>query len=134
MELMRIEQADRQTDLLSNDPNWLRQIGVVAHEDRHLEPLTVGVSQQVGSEIHVRPFSSVLSTQTLCAGSTLVSVVNWPYFGKPGQTEMEGKPGQENQDGKPGQTESVSERRLEIRVRNREIHVGGVPGWGPKDT
>src|SRR5580693_986633 len=32
------------------------------------------------------------------------------------------------------QTESVSERRLEIRVRNREIHVGGSACVGDRRT
>jgi hypothetical protein len=53
MELVRIEQTDRETNLLCDNPDRLRQVGVVGYKDSHLESPTIGVPQQVGSEVHI---------------------------------------------------------------------------------
>lgn len=54
VKLMRVEDSDWQPNLLGDDAYRLRQIGVVRDENRYLEPLCVGVPQQVGREIHIR--------------------------------------------------------------------------------
>ncbi len=86
MKLVRIENADREAKFLGNDPDWFRQIGVVRYQDSNLKLPGVGIAQEMGRQIDVRPFSSVLSTQTFCAGSKFVRYIGtecvrkWPYL------------------------------------------------------
>ncbi len=54
VKLMRVEDSNWQPILLGDDTRWLRQIGIIGDQNRHLEPFHVGVPQQVGSEVHIR--------------------------------------------------------------------------------
>ena len=54
VKLMWVEDAYWQSNLLRDDADRLRKIGVVGDENCHLEPLRVGVPQQVGGQVHVR--------------------------------------------------------------------------------
>jgi hypothetical protein len=81
-----IKKPDRQPDLLGDDSHGFCQVRVVGDDHSYLKPFPVGVSQEMGRGFTSEPFSSVLSTQTFCGGSTFVRyigtewVVNWPYL------------------------------------------------------
>lgn len=65
MELVRIEQTDRWANLLGDDPDRLRQVGVVGYQDSHLESPTIGVPQQVGSEVHIGALLNARNLRTV---------------------------------------------------------------------
>ena len=72
---MWVEDTYRESESVGDDPNWLRQVGIICDEDRHLELLREGIPKKMRGEVHLRAFLFRLSTQTFCAGVTLVRYI-----------------------------------------------------------
>lgn len=51
---MGVEEANWQSDLLRHDSDRFRQVGIVRHDDSNLKALSIGVPQQVRSEVYIR--------------------------------------------------------------------------------
>lgn len=75
VELMGIDDPDRQPDLLGDNSNRLCQVGVVCNQYCNLELHSIGISQQVGGEVDVRPLLLRLVHQTFWAGVTWVRYI-----------------------------------------------------------
>jgi len=52
---MRIEDANRKPDLLGDNAHRLCKIGIIGDENGNLEPLRVGIAQQVGRDLNTSP-------------------------------------------------------------------------------
>ena len=56
VELMWVEDTYRESEFVGDDPNWLRQVGIICDEDRHLELLREDIPKKMRGEVHVRAF------------------------------------------------------------------------------
>ena len=56
MKLVRIEQTDRETNLLRDDPDRLRQVGVVCYNDKLVAVLSERIYEHVCSQIYICAF------------------------------------------------------------------------------
>jgi hypothetical protein len=43
---MWVEDTYRESEFVGDDPNWLRQVGIICDEDRHLELLREGIPKK----------------------------------------------------------------------------------------
>ena len=53
---MWVEDTYRESEFVGDDPNWLRQVGIICDEDRHLELLREGIPKKMRGEVHLRAF------------------------------------------------------------------------------
>ena len=53
---MWVEDTYRESEFVGDDPNWLRQVGIICDEDRHLELLRKGIPKKMRGEVHLRAF------------------------------------------------------------------------------
>ena len=75
VELMWVEDTYRESEFVGDDPNWLRQVGIICDEDRRLELLREGIPKKTRGEVHLRAFLFRLVHPNLCAGVTLVRYI-----------------------------------------------------------